>query len=128
MGKPSYWINGKTVCSQLNESQYRLFLSVMKQPNVGMDEAFRRAKLHGRRKSGITVPKPTYTEVSREARMRREVRVLQKMLNELEALFQHRKKKPFRHALPIPLNAKPELESVILATRIGSVLMALGDK
>lgn len=128
MGKPSYWINGKTVCSQLNESQYRLFLAVMKQPNVGMDEAFRRAKLHGRRKSGVTVPKPTYTEVSREARMRREVKMLSKTLSDLETVFIHRKKKPFRHGLPIPLNAKPELESVILATRIGSVLMALGDK
>lgn len=124
----NYFINGRSVCSQLKESQYKLFLSIMKQPGVGMDEAFRRAKLHGNTKTKVNVPKPTYTDVSREARMRREVKMLSKTLADLEAVFTHRHKKPFRHGLPIPVNAKPEIESVILATRIGSLLMALEVK
>lgn len=128
MGKANYYINGKTVCSQLSEKQYKFFLAVLKLPNVGMDKAFRRAKLHGKSRERITVPKPTYTEVSREARMRREVKMLSKTLADLEAVFMHRKKQPFRHGLPIPINATPDLESVILATRIGSLLIALEVK
>lgn len=128
-----YKIDGQSVCSQLTRSQYRYFCQFFAEGN-SLKEAFEKAKAKKSRKEKLKeklrrtlLVKPLWENPAYETKMSSLINFHKKQID----LYQEKYKKLtgnyMSFFLPIPLNSKPELEEVILATRCGSLIMEIEE-
>lgn len=117
-----YVFNGKSVCSQLTESQYRYFCKYYNQ-GYSIRRSFFKAKKMRKRKDISVRCALNASYATYETKISTEISFLKKQI----ARYQERRKRKLGSEkvfyLPIPKYAKPELESVILATRLGTLIM-----
>lgn len=120
-----YKINGESVCSQLTDSQYRYFLKEIDEGKP-LKQAFEVAKKRIQKKAIHRIyDKQYWDNPAYENKIQQEIKFFQKEIAFYQQKYKKRFGKEYTFFLPVPLDAKPELEVVILATRCGALILAL---
>lgn len=122
-----YYINGKSVNSQLTSTQYSFFRSRLHEGN-SVEESFNLALKHAGRKIKHTVSDKQYWEnLTYEDKLKKEISFFKSRISFYQKKLKKLVGKEKVFFLPIPLNAKMELESVMLATRLGALIMEIKE-
>ena len=122
-----YYINGKSVASQLTSTQYNFFRSRLHEGN-SVEKSFNLALKHAVRKIKHTVSDKQYWEnPTYDVKLKKEISFFKSRVSFYQAKLKKLIGKEKVFLLPIPLNAKMELESVILATRLGALIMEIKE-
>lgn len=122
-----YYINGKSVASQLTNTQYNFFLSRLHEGN-SVEKSFNLALKHAGRKIKHTVSDKQYWEnPTYEVKLKKEISFFKSRISFYQKKLKKLVGKEKVFFLPIPLNAKMELESVMLATRLGTLIMEIKE-
>lgn len=120
-----YYINGKSVASQLTNMQYNFFLSRLHEGN-SVEKSFNLALKHARRKIKHTISGKQYWEnPTYDVKLKKEISFFKSEISFYQEKLKNLIGKEKVFFLPIPLNAKMELESVMLATRLGALIMEI---
>lgn len=128
-----YVFKGKSVCSQLTRSQYRYFCRFFEEGN-SLKEAFEKAKAKKSRKEKLKekqrrtlLIKPLWENPAYETKMSSLINFHKKQIDWYQEKYKKLTGRYMSFFLTIPLNAKPELEEVILATRCGALIMEIEE-
>ena len=122
-----YYINGKSVNSQLTNTQYSFFRSRLREGN-SVEKSFNLALKHAGRKLKHTISDKQYWEnPTYDVKLKREISFFKREISFYQEKLKKLIGKEKVFFLPIPLNAKMELESVILATRLGALIMEIKE-
>jgi hypothetical protein len=128
-----YKIDGQSVCSQLTRSQYRYFCRFVEEGD-SLKEAFEKAKAKKSRKEKLKekirqtlLVKPLWENPAYETKMSSLINFHKKQIDWYQEKYKKLTGKYMSFFLPIPLNAKPELEEIILATRCGALIMEIDE-
>ena len=124
-----YKIDGKSVCSQLTHCQYYYFLRFLSEGD-SIKDAFEKAKARKSRKEKqkqTLFVKPLFDNPARETKMASLINFHKEQIDRYQEKYKNLTGNYMSFFLPIPLNAKPELEEVILATRCGALIMEIDE-
>lgn len=122
-----YYINGKSVNSQLTNTQYSFFRSRLREGN-SVEKSFDLALKHAGQKIKHTISDKQYWEnPTYDVKLKREISFFKREISFYQEKLKKLIGKEKVFFLPIPLNAKMELESVMLATRLGALIMEIKE-